>query len=93
MKEDYENPNAFLLSNTSHKIGINCREWTTIYEYLEKGDFSSEYPEDFDNFVDICCSTLHKISTRLVPTPYSNMVRWVIFHVDLDTFTIENEVK
>jgi hypothetical protein len=93
MKEDDENPNAFLFSDTSQKIGVSCKEWNKMYEYLEKGYFSSEYPEDSDNFVDIRRSTLHKIVARLVLTPYSDMVHWVIFHVDLNTCTIENEAK
>jgi len=86
--EEEENTNALLFSDTSYKVGTSCREWREMYDYLEVGDFSNEYQEGADHFVDIHSSYLHNIASRTIFMTYTGMVHWIICHVSSETCNI-----
>jgi hypothetical protein len=67
MKEDEENPNAFMFSDTSHKVGVNCKEWNRCMSFWRRETSQVNIQKDSDKFVDICRSTLHKITVQTSP--------------------------
>jgi hypothetical protein len=69
-------------------VGASCWEWSKMYEFLEVDDFSNEYQEYAYHFVDVRIYSLHKISSRPIPMPYTYMVHWIICHVSSYTCTI-----
>jgi hypothetical protein len=65
-------------------------EWREIYKFIEDGDFTHEYESNVDDLVDIKKYFLQKIATRPTVLHYYDMVRWIISHIDISTYTIVN---
>lgn len=64
-----------------------------LYEFMEIGDFIEVYLKDYDSFVNVKHSCLHKIKTMPTLVPYTNMVQWAIIHTELKTCIIINMDK
>jgi hypothetical protein len=65
-------------------------EWSEIYKFIEDDFFKDEYESNVDDIEDIKKSILHRITSKIPILPYYDMLRWIISHTDISTYSIVN---
>jgi hypothetical protein len=94
------NPNSDLFSDTTIDLKGSIKSRAQVYEILEEEKSTIFYDGseeenvlNINNLKEIANLELHKVVARPKLSPYTDMIRWTLEHVDIPTRTIYNNQR